>query len=76
MCLALPGEVVALLGEGMARVRFGETEMTVSLALVEEVKPGDFVVAHAGFAITKLDREEAEATLQLWRELEAAARRA
>lgn len=74
MCLALPGEIVEVLPDGMARVRFGESELTISLALVEDVGPGDYVLAHSGFAITKLDREEAEATLALWHEVEAAAR--
>jgi len=64
---------VALLPDGMARVRFGESELTISLALVESAAPGDYVLAHSGFAITKLDREEAEATLALWREMEEAA---
>ncbi len=57
----------------MARVRFGESELTISVALIDAVAPGDYVLAHSGFAITKLDREEAEATLDLWREVEAAA---
>lgn len=72
MCLALPGEVVELRDDGMARVRFGQSEVMVSLAFVEGVGVGDYVIAHSGFAITKLDREEAEATLALWRELEVA----
>lgn len=74
MCLALPGEIVEVLPGEMARVRFGESELTISLALVEGATAGEYVLAHSGFAITKLDREEAEATLALWREVEAAAR--
>jgi len=63
---------VALLPGGMARVRFGQSELTISMALIDAVAPGDYVLAHSGFAITTLDREEAEATLALWREMEAA----
>ena len=68
MCLAVPGEVVAKLPENMAQVRFGETEITISLAFVEDVQCGDYVLAHSGFAITVLDRDEAAAQLALWRE--------
>ena len=68
MCLAVPGEVVALLPDNTARARFGETEITISLAFVDDVQCGDYVLAHSGFAITVLDRDEAAAQLALWRE--------
>lgn len=74
MCLALPGEIIEVLPDGMARVRFGASELTISVVLLDGAAVGDFVLAHSGFAITKVDREEAEATLALWREVEAATR--
>jgi hydrogenase expression/formation protein HypC len=68
MCLAVPGEVVAidetdaLMRNG--RVRFGAVERAVQLALVPEAGIGDFVLVHAGFAIGTVHREEAEAILR------------
>jgi hydrogenase expression/formation protein HypC len=69
MCLAVPGEVLALLPDNMARVQFGQTTIDISLAFVEGVQPGDFVLAHSGFALTLLDKEEAAAQLALWHEV-------
>jgi hydrogenase expression/formation protein HypC len=69
VCLAVPGEVIAI-GERDAlpfgRVRFGSVEREVCLAYVPEAAPGDFVLVHVGFAIQRLDRAAAEATLALF----------
>jgi hydrogenase expression/formation protein HypC len=68
MCLAIPAKVVKI-QNGKAEVDFGEgilREVDVSLV---EVKVGDYVLVHAGYAIQVLSREEAEETLRLWREL-------
>ena len=68
MCLAIPAKVVKI-QNGKAEVDFGEgilREVDVSLV---EVKIGDYVLVHAGYAIQVLSREEAEETLRLWREL-------
>ncbi|MFM7199496.1 MAG: HypC/HybG/HupF family hydrogenase formation chaperone [Myxococcota bacterium] len=63
MCLAVPGSVEALLDQDpmmrRARVRFGALTREVSLAFVPEAEVGDFVVVHAGFAISRLDPLEA-----------------
>ncbi len=63
MCLGIPGEVVEITGgEGLertARVRFGGVTRVVCLAGVPDASPGDFVTVHAGFAISRIDREEA-----------------
>ncbi len=71
MCLAVPGEVLELLPDNMARVQFGQTTIDLSLAFVEPVQPGEFVLAHSGFALTVLDKEEAAAQLALWHEVAA-----
>jgi len=63
MCLAMPVEVIELLPGDNARVAVDGVAREISLALVEGVKPGDFVLLHVGYAIGKLDRAEAEATL-------------
>jgi hydrogenase expression/formation protein HypC len=68
MCLAIPAEVVALHADGSATVSLGGLRKAVSLALVEGVALGDYVIVHTGFALSRLDPAEAEATLALLRE--------
>ena len=69
MCLALPVRVVELLPEDMALVDLGGIRKTISLALVEGVQVGDYVILHVGYALSKLDPEEAARTLALFAEL-------
>ena len=68
MCLAIPVRVEALLPDQMARVTLGGISKVVSIALVEDVQVGDYVLLHVGYALTRLDPEEAERTLALMRE--------
>ncbi len=72
MCLALPAQVQELLPDDMAMVMLGGVTKEVSVALVEDVAPGDYVIVHVGFALSKLDPEEAEKTLALFAEVAAA----
>lgn len=69
MCLAVPAKVIELLGEDNALIDLGGVRNRVSLALVENVAPGDYVIVHTGFAIARLDVEEAEKTLALFAEI-------
>ena len=73
MCLAVPLEVVAI-KENLATVSFGNTTREVYLDLVDTVSVGDFILVHAGFAIEKLDKEEAAKTLALFEEIMSIAR--
>ncbi len=68
MCLAIPAEVVALKDGDVATVSLGGVRKDVSLALVEGVAPGDYVLIHVGYALSKLSPEEAERTLALMAE--------
>lgn len=69
MCLAIPAEVLSVdILVNSAEVSIGQVRKTVSLALVDDVKPGDFVLLHVGFAISRLNKEEAERTLALFEE--------
>jgi hydrogenase expression/formation protein HypC len=72
MCLAIPARVVTMHGDDMATVSIGGLRKTISLALVEGVIEGDYVVVHTGFALSRLDPVEAEKTLVLLRELVSA----
>ncbi|NMG69301.1 HypC/HybG/HupF family hydrogenase formation chaperone [Parazoarcus communis] len=66
MCLAIPARVAELLPGDAARVELGGVLKEISLALVDEVAVGDYVIVHVGYALSKLDQEEAEATLALF----------
>ena len=59
MCLAIPAKIVELLPDDQARIDLGGVRKEVSLALVEDVAVGDYVIIHVGYALTKLDPEEA-----------------
>ena len=73
MCLALPARVVALGDGDQAVVELGGVRKQVSLALVDGVAVGDYVVVHVGFALTRLDPVEAEQTLRTFAEAGVAA---
>jgi hydrogenase expression/formation protein HypC len=63
MCLAVPGKVLNVVGDDLAfrsgSVDFCGIRKTVNLAFTPEVQPGDFVLVHVGFAISRIDAEEA-----------------
>ena len=69
MCLALPSKVTELLPEDRAVVELGGVRKTISLGLVENVTVGDYVIVHVGYALTRLDEEEARITLDLFAEM-------
>ncbi len=69
MCLAMPARVVELLSKDNALIDLGGVRKEISLALVEDVAVGDYVILHVGYALQKLDIEEAEKTLALFAEL-------
>ena len=72
MCLAIPGKVVQKEdrdGLLMGRVDFGGVVREVQLDFVPEVEVGEYVIVHVGFALSRLDAEEAARTLELLREM-------
>lgn len=68
MCLAIPAKVISVDGKS-AKVTVEDVEYTASLLLLDDVKPGDFIMLHAGFAIEKVDPDEAAETLRLLNEI-------
>jgi len=68
MCLAIPTRIVELLPDQMAKVSLDGVIKTVSVALLDEVNVGDYVILHVGYALALIDEEEALATLDLLRE--------
>jgi hydrogenase expression/formation protein HypC len=69
MCLAVPGEIRRIIGDGKAVVDFMGVEREVALDLLGSADVGDFVIVHAGFAIEKLNRNEAIKTIECFKEL-------
>jgi hydrogenase expression/formation protein HypC len=74
MCLGIPGKVVEIRDGGplrMALVDFGGVRKEACLAYEPEVELGDYVIVHVGFAISRLDEEEALRTLEMIRAIDA-----
>jgi hydrogenase expression/formation protein HypC len=72
MCLAIPGQVVELVDDQnrLAQVEVAGVRRKVNVALIgEDVDAGDWVLIHVGFALSKVDEEEAQATLQLLQQM-------
>ena len=74
MCLAVPGKVVEITGEGvlrMGKVDFSGVQRQTCLAYVPEVQLGDYVLVHVGFAISRIDEQQAMETLATLAEIDA-----
>lgn len=74
MCLAIPGKILSSDDLGLARtgrVQFGGIVREVRLDFVPEAQTGDYVMVHVGFAISKVDEEEARRTYELLSEMGA-----
>jgi hydrogenase expression/formation protein HypC len=75
MCLAIPGQVIEVVDEAnrLARVDVAGVQRKVNISLLDGMdggaKPGDWVLIHVGFALSKVDEEEAHATLGLLRQM-------
>jgi hydrogenase expression/formation protein HypC len=74
MCLGIPGKIIAIADNGLAQVDFNGIRQEVSLMLCPEAQVGDYVLVHVGFAIQRLEHEDALETLRLFREIEEANR--
>jgi hydrogenase expression/formation protein HypC len=74
MCLAIPGKVESLSGDDpitrMGRINFGGVIKEASLAYVPEVKIGDYVIVHVGFALSKVDEAEARKVFEYLRQMD------
>jgi hydrogenase expression/formation protein HypC len=74
MCLGVPGQVIAIepnpLGMTMGKVNFAGVIKRVCLAYVPEIQVGDYVVVHVGFAISKVDEQEASKVFAYLREMD------
>lgn len=71
MCLAIPARVIELFGADRARIELSGVQKEISVAFIEGVAVGDYVIVHVGYAIGKLDPEEAALTLAIFAEMRA-----
>ena len=70
MCLGVPGKVVEVMkNQPWAVVEALGVKIKVGIHLLEQVEPGDYLMVHAGFAIEKIELEEAMASIKLWEEM-------
>jgi hydrogenase expression/formation protein HypC len=69
MCLAIPAQVIEIKDHEHAVVDMGGVRKQISTALLDEVAVGDYVIIHVGYALNRLDPDEAEETLKLFAEL-------
>ena len=74
MCLAIPGKIESISGDDplsrMGKINFGGILKEVSLAYVPEAKVGDYVIVHVGFALSRLDEDEAHKVFEYLKEME------
>lgn len=69
MCLAVPMQLIEKCADDLGIAELDGIRCSVNISLIDEPALGDYLIVHAGFAIEKLDEEEAEARLQLFAEL-------
>ncbi len=71
MCLAIPGKIVEIVDaeNHLAKVEVGGVRRNVNTALLDDANIGDYVLIHVGFAMSKVDEQEAEETLRILQEL-------
>lgn len=71
MCLAIPGKIVEIvdLENQIAKVEIGGVKRNINIGMLDNTIVGDYVLVHVGFAMSKVNEEEAEATLRLLQEL-------
>jgi hydrogenase expression/formation protein HypC len=72
MCLAVPAKITRIDESGQGTASYLGSDVKVNLALVPQARRGDWVIIHAGFAISVMNAKEARETLRLFKELAAA----
>jgi hydrogenase expression/formation protein HypC len=74
MCLAIPGKIESITGADsmsrMGRINFGGVIKEACLAYVPEVKVGDYVIVHVGFALSRVDEDEAHKVFEYLKQME------
>jgi len=69
MCLAIPARIEEMTTPGNAIVNLGGVRKEISLALIDDATVGEYVIVHVGYALQKVDQQEAERTLEMFAEM-------
>jgi len=69
MCLAIPGKIIKKINSEQAEVLLGGIKKIIRIDLLPEVTKGDYVLIHAGYAITKINAKEADEVNRAWKEI-------
>lgn len=70
MCLAIPAKIVKLYDPDLALVEMDGVSKEINVSLLPDLNPGDYVIVHVGYALSRLDESEAEKTLGLFAQME------
>jgi hydrogenase expression/formation protein HypC len=71
MCLAIPGKIIKKMNSHEAEVLLGSVKKVVRIDLLPEVREGDYVLIHAGYAITRINPDEAREISRAWEEIQS-----
>ena len=71
MCLAIPGKIIKKINKEEAQVLLGEIKKSIRIDLLPDVIEGDYVLIHAGYAISKINEKEANDVLNAWKEIQS-----
>jgi hydrogenase expression/formation protein HypC len=71
MCLAIPGKIIEIVDaeNQIAKVDVGGVRRNINIGMIDDTKVGDYVLIHVGFAMTKIDEQQAEETLHVLKEI-------
>jgi hydrogenase expression/formation protein HypC len=71
MCLAIPGKIIEIVDaeNQIAKVDVGGVRRNINIGMIDDTKVGDYVLIHVGFAMTKIDEQQAEETLRVLKEI-------
>jgi hydrogenase expression/formation protein HypC len=69
MCLAVPGEIIEVIDSRSALADFMGVKKKIAMDLIEDIRVGDYVIVHAGFAINKIDKKEALESIEYLKEI-------
>ncbi|MHA1167750.1 MAG: HypC/HybG/HupF family hydrogenase formation chaperone [Candidatus Hodarchaeales archaeon] len=72
MCLAIPAKIIKIIDDNFVLADFGGVEREINIGILgEEISIGEYVLVHTGFAVSKIEEEDALETLSMWSEIES-----
>jgi len=72
LCLAIPAKIIKIIDDNFVLADFGGVEREINIGILgEEISIGEYVLVHTGFAVSKIEEEDALETLSMWSEIES-----